>query len=77
MGDGFLPQPAQQRLPRRRVGFQEAVEEVLAPSSQKRCQAAKGLVVGLLAGRCDETLQACHARPENLFAVDFLARQLQ
>ena len=77
MGDGFLSQPAQRCLPRRRVGFQEAVEEVLALALQQRRQAAKGLVMGLLAGRCDEALQACHARPENLFAVEFLARQLQ
>ena len=34
MGDGFLSQPAQRRLPRRRVGFQEAVEEVLALAFQ-------------------------------------------
>ena len=29
-GDGFLPQPAQRCLPRRRVGFQEPVEEGLS-----------------------------------------------
>ena len=77
MGNRFLLQSAQRRLPRRRVGFQEAVEEGLALDLQQWRQAAKGLVVGLLAGRCDETLQACHARADDLFAVEFLACQLQ
>ena len=34
MRDGFLPQPAQRRLSRRRIGFQETVEEGLALALQ-------------------------------------------
>ena len=77
MGDGFLSQPAKRRLPRRRVGFQEAVEKGSPLVAEQRRQAAKGLVVSLLSCRCDETLQARHARTDDLFAVELFARQLQ
>ena len=45
-GDGFLPQPAQRCLPRRRVGFQEPVEEGLSLVAEQRRKTAKGHVVG-------------------------------
>ena len=77
MGDGFLPQPAQRCLPRRRVGLLEPDAKGLPLVAEQRRQAAKGLVVGLLACRRNQALQARHARPDDLFAVEFFARQLQ
>ena len=74
---GLRPDRSQRCLPCRLVGFQEPVEEGLPVVAEQRRQAAKGHVVGLFASRCDETPQACHARPDDLFAVEFFARQMQ
>ena len=77
VGDGFLPQPAQQGPSCRRVRLQEAIEQGFALVGQQRCQLAKGLLVRLFARGGHKAFQPGHTRAHNALAVELFAGQLQ
>jgi hypothetical protein len=56
---------------------EQMIEQSVAGIRQKRNKATKGLLLGVIPGCCDQTLQPCHPWTNELLPVKFFTCQLK